>query len=105
MTLDYKKVSKLKVQDVMKDLPVKLKDPKCYKRIEKRIALAMYSDHKHANVKTFMKCKRCTAKVHRKREIITEEGFKSMEQYLGWKKIMDVIENQRSIMVSNKFVK
>lgn len=105
MTLDYKKVAKLKVQEVMKDLPTKLKNPERYADIENKLNWIMVSDHKHKTIKSFTQCKRCQAKHQKKREAILEFGFKSIEQYMGWKRIMDIIINEKSIMVSNKFTK
>lgn len=105
MTLDYKKIAKLKVSEVMKDLPVKLKNPKCFEPIEKRVRRAMFSDHAHRTVKSFVGCKRCQEKLNRRREIIKEEGFKSLEQYFGWRRIMDIIVNEKEIKISSKFVK
>ena len=105
MTLDYKAIAKLKVADVMKDIPTKLKNPKCYLEIERKLARVMLSDHKHSTISGFTKCKRCQAKHHKRREMIKEIGFKTLEQYMGWKRIMDIIVNKRKIMISSKFVK
>lgn len=100
--LDFKKIAKLKVMKVMEGLPEKLKHTKSYEPIEKKLRLAMFSDHKHATILAFTKCKRCQAKHHRRRELIKEFGFKSLEQYLGWKKIMDIMIHKRSVPISSK---
>jgi hypothetical protein len=103
--LDVEAVNKLKVAELMRDIPKKLKNPKCYPEIERKLYRIMYSDHHHPTLKGFTKCKRCQAKHEKKLEAIKEFGFKSVQQYLGWKQIMDVIVNNRKIMVSSKFVK
>lgn len=86
-----------KLHPLVAELPEELKDPACYKDIEDKLARIMFSDHQHKYLITFQKCKRCKDKVLKKRAAIKELGFKSYEQYLMWKKIMDIIVNQREL--------
>ena len=57
----------------------------------------MISDHKHATIKQFIKCKRCQAKVQKKTEMIKELGFKDFVQYQNWKKIMQIMINKKNL--------
>lgn len=99
MKLSLKKTPKLPKNPVFKGMPEHLKNPDCYKEIESAFRMAMFSDHSHKTMKQFMGCKRCQAKVQKKRALIKEYGFVSFEQYLEWRKIMDIIVNQRPIQL------
>ena len=98
-TLSIKKIPKGKLNPILKGLPEKLKDPACYEAIEKRLFLSVYSDHKHKSLKPYKQCNMCMLKLQRKRELIKEYGFKSFEQYLEWRKIMDIIYNRKQISI------
>lgn len=98
---DVEKLLKgLKPHPVFLSLPEELKDQACYAGIEERVAKAMFSDHKHKTIKAFVACKRCSEKLTRRRALLTEIGFKSTEQYLEWKRVMDIIINDRPIKIS-----
>jgi multimeric flavodoxin WrbA len=102
--MNKKEVEKLlkgiKPHPIFKDLPEELKDEACFAGIEERIAKAMFSDHTHKTIKGFAGCKRCRDKTAKRREILKELGFTSYEQYLTWKRVMDVIINDRGIKVA-----
>ncbi len=84
-----------KLHPLVADLPDELKDPKCFKKIEKKLHKIMESDHNHKAMITFQKCKECQARFNEKRHQIKKYGFKSYEQYLFWKRIMDIIVFER----------
>lgn len=84
-----------KPNPIFKDLPEHLKEVETYKKIEKSLIKAVLSDHTHKTVKEYVKCQRCTAKRERKSALIKEYGFTSTEQYLEWKKIMQIIINEK----------
>lgn len=98
-TLNLKKVPKLKKNTLFKGLPEKLKDISCYQEIEQKLRLMMVSDHQHKTIKAFADCERCKGKVAKRRKAIEEFGFKSFEQYLAWRRVMDVIQNERQIKI------
>jgi hypothetical protein len=103
--LDYKEADKLKPHPVLAGLPNELKDPACYKGIQTKLSRCMVSDHGHNSVKGFAKCKRCKAKYEKRHKMILDMGFSSTEQYLEWRKIMDIITNGKGVTISSKFVK
>lgn len=74
-------------------LPDELKDIECYESIEKDVAKIMLSDHKHRKVEVFAKCKRCQAKMDKRRAFIKDKGFKDYHQYVQWKKVMQFIKD------------
>lgn len=97
LTKTQKIISKAKVNPVFKGLSDDLKDPKHFKEIEKKLFLIMVSDHKHRDIKSFVKCKRCAIKIGRKSRMIKELGFNSFKQYQNYKKVMQIILNKRSL--------
>lgn len=74
-----------------------LKDPKTFKRIEKKLADVIVSDHKHATIKAYMGCKRCQEKFQKRHKMIRDFGFTGTEQYQKWKKIMLIISQKQDI--------
>jgi len=97
--LDLSKVKKLPNHPLFKDFPKELKDPKCFLKIERKIDAIMYSDHKHNTVKGFVNCKRCQEKFKKKREYILSLGFKGIEQYQMWKRIMTIIHQEKDFVL------
>lgn len=95
MKLDLTKTNELKTAPIFDGLPEALKDKNSYAGIERQIALVMYSDHKHASVKGFVRCKRCSAKIRQRRELLISLGFKGYEQYLQWRRVMEIITNEK----------
>lgn len=86
-----------KLHPVVANLPEELKDPKCFKRIEKKIFEASKTGHDHKSLITWNKCKHCQQKFLERRALVKKLGFATYEQYLTWKKIMDIIVNKREI--------
>lgn len=89
--------TKLKENPLFKDFPKELKDPKSYKKVESKLRLIMYSDHSHSTIKAFINCPRCVQKVEKRKEALKSFGFTSVEQYMVWKKIMDIVINKREL--------
>lgn len=96
------KIKKAKVNPIFEGLSDELKDPKNFLTIERKIVNTMKSDHTHTNLKAFMKCKRCQAKVKKKTEMILELGFKDFIQYQNWKKVMGYIINKKNLELYEK---
>ena len=95
-------IGKAKVNPVFKGLPDNLKDPKNFKGIENKLSNVMLSDHKHSNIKSFVHCIRCQNKLTKKRELIHKLGFKDINQYQNWKKIMGFIINKGELILYEK---
>lgn len=89
----------IKPNPIFNGLPEHLKDPLVFEDIEKKLNKVLISDHKHKTVSEFVKCKRCEAKRHKRNKLIREIGFNSYEQYLVWKKIMNIIINKKSFQL------
>ena len=87
---------------LLEGIPEEFKDPKKYKEIEKKLAKLMISDHEHKTMKAFNKCKRCQAKFHKKRQAILDLGFKSIQQYQQYKKIMLIIINKKPLFLHER---
>jgi hypothetical protein len=99
MKISLKKTPKLPQNPIFKGMPEELKNPDRYKEVEQALRLVMFSDHSHKTMKQFMGCKRCQVKTQKKRELIKEYGFVTFEQYLEWRKVMDIIVNQKPIQL------
>ncbi len=84
----------LPLNEIFKGFPERLKNPKMYEKVERDILNMMYSDHKHRKIKAFVDCKRCKAKVDRRKAYLTKTGFKDYHQYLTWKKVMVIIKDK-----------
>lgn len=84
------------------ELPKELKDPACYKKVLDRITKAGDSGHEHKAVIVWKRCKHCQQKFLERRAMVKKLGFLSYEQFLKWKKIMDVIVNKREVYLQPK---
>lgn len=96
------KIKNAKENPIFEGLSDKLKDPKNFEAIERKIANTMISDHKHTTIKQFIKCKRCQDKVRKKAEMIKEMGFKDFAQYQNWKRVLSVIINKENFQLYEK---
>lgn len=76
---------------VFNDLPETLKNPRCYKRVLKKILQAGESDHKHADPSRWLTCQVCQDAFNHKRNVLKEVGFSSYNQFLRWRKVMGII--------------
>jgi excinuclease UvrABC ATPase subunit len=98
--LDLKEVPKrLKPNPIFKGLSSKLKDPANYKDIEDKLQAILKSTHNHKTATSYAKCKECQSKRLERQKMMKDIGFKSIQQYLTWKKIMEIIINQKSFQL------
>lgn len=98
--LNIEEVNKKRKPDpLFKGMPKTLKDPKCYERIEKQLQELLKSDHKHKTASSYVKCKECQEKYQLRKTKMKEIGFKSISQYMAWKKIMNIIINKKSFQL------
>ena len=97
--LTTEQINKAKPNPVFKGLPDELKDPKNFKKIEKKLANVMVSDHKHRLISAFHKCKRCQDKFKKKREAILALGFNSINQYQHWQKVMRILIDKPKLVL------
>ena len=100
MKLDLAKVLKLKPNPIFKGLSNALKDPKNYKRTEKKLKVILKSDHTHKTPSSYVKCLECQEKLGKKRRLMKEIGFKSFGQYLEWRKVMEIIIKKKDFQVT-----
>lgn len=98
--LNLKEVPKLKKNPIFKGLPERLKDPSVYEKIERELFEAMKTDHKHKTVKQFVTCAWCQKKRELKQNKMKAMGFKSMGQYLEWRRIMQIITSKANFQLS-----
>lgn len=97
--LDIKTIGKLKPNPLFKGMPSLLKDPKNYKKIESSLVKILQADHKHKTASAYVKCADCQNKRQERTAKMKQVGFKSIQQYMEWKKIMDIIINKRSFQL------
>ncbi len=99
MKLDLKGTEKLKPNPLFEGLDDSLKDPANFEATERKIINAVKTSHLHQTVKSYMNCKECQAKFRRRQRMVSDLGFKSLEQYLEWRKIMQIIRNKSNIQL------
>jgi len=89
-------VKDLPVNPAFKDMPDSLKDVDRYDEVVEKIAKVMHSDHTHRKVIAFTKCKQCAKKMERRRRVLKDLGFKDYQQYLSWRKVMQLLKNSQN---------
>jgi predicted metal-binding transcription factor (methanogenesis marker protein 9) len=97
--LDLKQVPKLKPNPIFKGLPKALKDPESYEKTEKELQSILKSDHKHKTASSYVKCKECQGRYAERKKFMKKLGFKSIQQYMEWKKIMTIIKNKANFQI------
>lgn len=95
--LTIAEIAKLPTNPIFEGLSDSLKETGQLEDVDRQIRLLMHSDHKHATVKGFTRCKRCMAKVDRRRELLSSIGFSSYPQYLEWKRVLGVMINKQDL--------
>jgi hypothetical protein len=93
-SIKAKDVEGLPVNPLLEGVPDKLKDTKEADKLERILAQIMYSDHKHREMRTFMKCKRCQEKVEKRRKMLEKYGFTDYQQYLTYKRVIELIKQK-----------
>ena len=86
----------------MKDLPDRLKDPKVFALIERKLAGMLKADHTHEVPSEYVKCFVCQHKRALRLKKLKALGFKSNIQYLEWKRVMQFIKNNIHIDAKTK---
>lgn len=97
--INFKKLSKVKENPIFAGLPSRLKEVEIYDKIEKELYDVVQTDHKHRSVKQYVTCAWCQKKRELKQNTIKAVGFTSLEQYLEWRKVMEVISKKQSIQI------
>lgn len=80
-----------KLPSILDDLPVYLKDPANYEKVQKALIETLASRHSHSDLLTWYSCKQCENKIFDHREMMMRLGFKSPTQYYAWKRIHEKI--------------
>jgi len=88
---------KLKKNPLFKGLSNSLKDPKRFEEVEKELAEIIKSDHQHKTVKSYVTCAWCNERRQKRQDAMKRLGFKSLKQYLEWKKIHAMMFEVRKI--------
>lgn len=99
--LDLKSIPKnIKPNPIFNGLPESLKDPKMYKVVRDKTAKMLYSDHQHKSIKQYAKCLRCRTKFQKRNDYLYKElGFKDLQQYMEWVRVMSIIDQKRNFQV------
>lgn len=95
--LNLKAVPNLKPNPLFVGLKESLKDPKCFKKIEEKLVIK--SDHTHKSVKDFVACESCNGQRLARQKNLKKLGFTSFNQYLTWKKIMQILINKKDFQL------
>ena len=90
---------KIKPNPLFKGMSKSLKDPANYEKIEKSLFEILKSDHKHRTASSYVKCKECNEKRLARQKAMDDLGFKSIKQYMEWKKIMTIINNKKNFQI------
>ncbi len=91
-TIKQEDIKDLPSNPALENIPDELKSIKGFEELEKKLARIMFSDHKHSKVVSFEKCKRCGDKILKRRAELVKIGFKDYSQYLTYKKVMNLIQ-------------
>lgn len=98
--LDLSKVPKdIKPNPLFKGMKESLKDPNNYEDIEARLSEILKTDHKHKTALSYAKCDECQKNREERKNLMKQIGFKSLTQYLEWKKIMLIIINKQNFQL------
>lgn len=98
--LDLKEVPKnIKPNPIFKGLSSKLKDPEKYKEIEDKLQSILKSTHNHKTATSYAKCKECQSKREERKKMMKDIGFKSIQQYMEWRKIMEIISKKENFIL------
>lgn len=99
--LDLKTVPKnLKPDPLFAGMTDYLKDPANFEEVEKKLISILKTKHRHKTASAYVKCALCNAKRLERQREMREMGFASIQQYLGWKKIMTIIKGKKSFQLN-----
>lgn len=99
LNIKTKKVANLKPNPLFEGLPERLKDIEAYHKLENKLAEVVKTNHKHKTVREYVTCAWCNKKREMRTEVIKSEGFTSMNQYMEWKKIMQIINDKKNFIL------
>lgn len=88
-----------KPNPLFKGMKSTLKDPKNYEKIEKRLQEILKTNHVHKTISAYVKCPTCQDRRQERQKQMKKEGFKSIEQYMEWKRIMSIIINKKNFQI------
>jgi hypothetical protein len=92
---EARKLPKYTPNPIFADLPAKLKDPRNYEKVQRRLLETLATTHSHTDVEEWGRCFDCQKKVIDHKNMMQQLGFTSPAQYMAWKKTMDVIINHK----------
>ncbi len=93
-TIKQEDIKDLPSNQALENIPDEFKSMEGFEELEKKLGRIMFSDHKHAKVSSFIKCKRCGEKITKRRTELVKLGFKDYSQYLTYKKVMNLIKQK-----------
>src|SRR3990167_10563823 len=76
---------------MLASLPVWVKNPNNFTKIQKALYEAGVSSCDHAELIEWHNCVKCQMKQHERAEMLRKFGFKEPGQYITWKKTMETI--------------
>lgn len=79
-------VSAKKLVNPLDSLPNFTKDPKNFMKIERALLETLTCGKSHADPSEMALCKKCTENMLERRKLMGRFGFRSIEQYMAWKK-------------------
>lgn len=97
--LDIQQVPKLKPDPMFKGMKKALKNPRCFDEVEKQLQEILVTSHKHKSAGSYAKCKECTERFTQRKKLMRKLGFKSILQYMSWKKIMTIIKAKKDFQL------
>jgi hypothetical protein len=72
-------------------LPAYLKDPKIYDKIQRALLETLSCAKTHSEPSRMFNCATCQTNASERRFLMKKFGFKSVEQYMEWRKVMETI--------------
>jgi len=91
MKLTLKQIAKAKPNPIFKGLAKTLKDTKNFNNTEKKLQDIIKSEHKHKQIKDYVNCGECQNRFQERKKSMKKIGFKSINQYLEWRKVMGIL--------------
>src|SRR3990167_7862683 len=79
---------------IFNGLPVYLKDPKNYEKIQRALLDTLAGTHSHGEIETWANCLHCQIKLKNHGEMMRKLGFKSGKQYYAWKRVMHAMTSK-----------
>jgi len=90
---------KRKPNPLFKGMSAYLKDPKNFENTDKTLQAILKTSHQHKTASSYAKCALCQAKRLERQKQMKDLGFKSIQQYLEWKRIHTIIKEKKSFQL------